>query len=84
MFNALPLPPVPATVHREVGLTLWRIIAGLATVIRGIAFWASILLPLAYVPVLSGAVGHRVDLLLGLILVNVLCVVVGHRYTPHT
>lgn len=45
--------------------------------LRALAFWGAILLPLAYVPAL--AMG-RSGLFLALLLIQVACVIVGHDY----
>jgi hypothetical protein len=53
-------------------------------VVRGVkrlAFWGSVLLPVAYIPVLSGAIGGDVLLtLVGLVALNLACLVIGHTY----
>lgn len=53
-----------------------------ASRLRAVAFWSSVLLPIAYVPLLYGGVGGQVTAFLGLIALNVACLIVGHEYTP--
>lgn len=49
--------------------------------IQCLAFWASVVLPVAYLPVL--AVGYQQLLVLaGLVALNVVCLVFGHDYSP--
>lgn len=49
--------------------------------VRAIAFWAAILLPLAYVPAAYGAMGFEGGWSpLALIALHVACVVVGHDH----
>lgn len=49
--------------------------------IQRLAFWASVVLPVAYLPVL--AVGYQQLLVLaGLVALNVVCLVFGHDYSP--
>jgi hypothetical protein len=53
------------------------------TVVTGLqrlAFWAAVLLPLAYLPLLSVAGVEPV--LVGLVAVNVACLLVGHGHSP--
>jgi len=53
------------------------------TVISGAAFWASIPLPLVVLAALLSGVATAVPLVLvGLVLLNVCCAVLGHSYTP--
>jgi hypothetical protein len=52
-------------------------------VVRGLAFWAAIVVPLSYLPVLSLVDGQqRVLAIAGLVAVNVCCLLVGHDYSP--
>lgn len=52
-------------------------------VARAAAFWAAVLLPLAYVPALHGAVGgHRPDVFLGLLLLHAACTLIGRHHSP--
>jgi hypothetical protein len=48
--------------------------------LRRLAFWGSVLLPLAYLPVLAGVGGRRPLLLVGLLAVNACCLVAGHGH----
>lgn len=49
--------------------------------IQRLAFWASVVLPVAYLPML--AVGYQhLPALAGLVALNVACLVFGHDYSP--
>lgn len=70
---------VPAAVQGVAGACR----AGLAASVRALAFWVAILLPLVYLPAtISGIVSHDPVVLVGLLLVNLACAVVGHNHTP--
>jgi len=46
-----------------------------------LAFWASVVLPLSYVPLLYGGFGDgEFELFLALVASHVLCLVIGHGY----
>ena len=65
-------------VRRAVG----GIASGLTASVRAVAFWAAILLPLSYVPLLAtGFAGEHALAFVGLLVVNALGVAVGgdHR-----
>ena len=53
-----------------------------ATHVRRLAFWGSILLPLVYVPLVAGVGGNRPVLVAGLLALNVVCLLTGHGYSP--
>ncbi|MFC6890761.1 hypothetical protein [Halorubrum trueperi] len=59
-----------------------RAVAG----VRGVAFWASVVLPLAYLPAAYGAMGFEgAWSALALIAVHMACIVIGHEHnTPST
>ncbi|KKF39406.1 hypothetical protein FK85_28710 [Halorubrum saccharovorum] len=48
--------------------------------VRGAAFWAAVVLPLAYVPAAYGAMGFETWSPLALIAVHMACVVIGHEH----
>ncbi|WP_435097162.1 hypothetical protein [Halorubrum sp. N11] len=48
--------------------------------VRAAAFWAAVILPLAYVPAAYGAMGFETWSALALIAVHMACVVVGHEH----
>lgn len=49
--------------------------------LRRLGFWGSILLPMAYLPVLYAMSGNERTLaVLGLLAVNVACLIAGHQY----
>lgn len=54
-------------------------------ILRTIAFWGAILLPVAYLAVLHpGIIGQRVDVFLALLALHVACILIGHdgRQSP--
>ncbi len=74
------------TTHDPVVPRWKRLVAG----VRRLAFWGSILLPLAYVPLLSGSGvlsgtldSGEVLAVAGLVALNVLCLLIGHGYDPN-
>ncbi|MFC7133133.1 MULTISPECIES: hypothetical protein [Salinibaculum] len=70
-FRLVPLPTPP---------TAWDTVAG---GIRRLAFWAAVLMPLVYVPLLSSPVTDSELLAFaGLVAVHVGCLLVGHDYSP--
>jgi hypothetical protein len=49
--------------------------------LRFLAFWASILLPLTYLPLLHGGItGSELTVLAALLVANVVALIVGHGY----
>lgn len=51
--------------------------------VQRIAFWAAVLLPLAYVPLLATPINDpQLMTLAGLIAVHVGCLLAGHDYSP--
>jgi len=48
--------------------------------VRAAAFWAAIILPLAYVPAAYGALGFETWSALALIAVHMACVLIGHEH----
>jgi hypothetical protein len=51
--------------------------------VQRVAFWAGVVLPLAYVPLLSSSIAQTELSTLGaLIAVHVLCLVAGHDHSP--
>ena len=71
-----------STVHskRQGGRSHWKAIGrGL----RALAFWIAVMLPLAYLPVLYGAISlPGLESLLALLIVHVVSVIVGHDHSP--
>jgi len=54
----------------------------LRATVRGMSFWAAILLPLVYLPLLSGGLGSQAGpLVIGLLAANVIALVIGHNHT---
>jgi len=59
--------------------------ARLAAATRAVAFWAAIVLPLAYLPLLYGGIdGRGVAVFAGLLAVNAVCLHLGADYSPST
>ena len=59
------------------------IIGSVRTAVSGVAFWATIPLPLVILALLlSGAATAAPVALVGLVLLNVCCAALGHTYTP--
>jgi hypothetical protein len=55
----------------------------IASALRRVAFWAAVLLPLAYIPLLSSPIDDAELLTLAaLIAVHVGCLLAGHDYSP--
>ncbi|QHS16363.1 hypothetical protein [Halopenitus persicus] len=53
--------------------------------LRAGAFWAAVLLPLTYLPVLHGVViDASAELFLLLLALNVVCAIVGHDHSPRS
>ncbi|MFD1643611.1 hypothetical protein [Halohasta litorea] len=56
----------------------------LKATVRGMSFWAAILLPLVYLPLLSGDLGSQTGLIvIALIALHLIALFVGHNHT-HT
>jgi len=54
----------------------------LRTAVRGMCFWAAILLPLVYLPLLSGGLGSETGLIvIGLLTLHLIALFVGHNHT---
>ncbi|ATW88954.1 hypothetical protein halTADL_2207 [Halohasta litchfieldiae] len=50
--------------------------------IRGVSFWAAILLPLVYLPLLSGGLEPQTGyIVIGLLALNLIALFVGHSHT---
>lgn len=56
----------------------------LGSTITGVGFWLGTLLPIVYLPVFLTGIDSigRLALFVGLVVVNVLALVVGHDYSP--
>lgn len=52
---------------------------GVASGVRWTAFWAAVALPFLHVPLLYMTNGY-VEVLLALVVLNVVCLFIGHRY----
>lgn len=75
---------VVATGFRRLGLgghgLLSKLVGGLTTAVRGLAFWTAVLLPLAYLPLLLVGDSRVTDVaVIGqLVALNVLALLLGH------
>jgi hypothetical protein len=54
----------------------------LRATVQGMSFWAAILLPLVYLPLLSGGLGSQTGLIvIGLLALHLITLFVGHNHT---
>jgi len=54
----------------------------ISSTIRRISFWSAILLPLVYLPLLSGGLGPQTGyIVIGLLALNLIALLVGHNHT---
>lgn len=54
----------------------------LGATIRGVSFWAAILLPLVYLPLLSSGLGAQTGyIVIGLLALNLIALFIGHNHT---
>jgi hypothetical protein len=60
-------------------LNLDLFFAGIVDGLRWTAFWGAIALPFLHVPLLYSGTKYA-DVLLGLVVLNVACLLAGHRY----
>jgi len=52
--------------------------------VRRVSFWSAILLPLVYLPLLSGGFGPQTGyIIIGLLALNLIALFVGHNHTHH-
>ena len=50
--------------------------------VRRVSFWSAILLPLVYLPLLSGGMGPQTGyIVIGLLALNLIALLVGHNHT---
>lgn len=51
--------------------------------IQSLGFWAAVLIPFTYLPVLSGMIGESSpETFAGLFVLNILCLLIGQGYDP--
>jgi len=56
--------------------------SAIGATIRRISFWSAILLPLVYLPLLSGGLGAQTGyIVIGLLALNLIALLVGHNHT---
>lgn len=73
-MNRRPVP-LPTSADPPLG----SLVSGL----KRLAFWTAVVLPLAYLPLLSSPIDTQQSLVLvALVAVNVVCLLVGHDYSP--
>lgn len=69
----------PGPVRSNARVAVERAVNGLRTA----AFWATVLLPALYVPVLYGGIaGQRTGIALLLLALNAACALIGHDHSP--
>lgn len=81
MSSATPSTPSPIAVDERSTVAAWadRFVYG----VRATAFWSAALLPIFVIGALSvGAINQYPAALLGVIVLNVVCAVVGHDHSP--
>ncbi|WP_135305947.1 hypothetical protein [Haloarcula amylovorans] len=78
--SSLPRPPAIITIVQSVAAAT---IKALVTAIQGLAFWATILLPIVIsMTLLTGVVASSPHFVSGLFVLNVVCAVFGQNYSP--
>ncbi|MBV0926158.1 hypothetical protein KTS45_18280 [Halomicroarcula limicola] len=78
--SSLPRPPAIITVVQSAAVTA---IEALVTTVRGLAFWAAILLPIVIsATLLAGVVASSPHFVGSLFVLNVVCAVFGQNYSP--
>ena len=75
-------PSIPRLPARETNVS--AVADSFRTAVSGVAFWASIPLPLVILATLATGVVMTAPLLVvGLVVVNVVCAALGHTYSPN-
>ena len=78
---SLPRPPAAGS---NVQSLVAMIVETIVAVFQGVAFWASIPLPLVIAGTLATNVVAAQPLLVsGLVVLNIVCAVLGHNYSPN-
>ena len=75
--GSTPALPAPGTPSEGVLATVGR---GLLEGVRGLAFWAAVLLPFVVLVTLTGVVTVEPWIVAALVGLNAACAVVGHSY----
>jgi hypothetical protein len=84
MSTADPSIPRPPAVASRIQALLATFVETIVAVFRGVAFWATIPLPLIIAGTLATDVVTTEPLLVGgLVVLNVLCAALGHNYSPN-
>ncbi|MFC6974618.1 hypothetical protein ACFQL1_07870 [Halomicroarcula sp. GCM10025709] len=84
MSTADPSIPRPPAVASSLQALLTTIVGAVVSVFRGVAFWATIPLPLVIAGTLAtNVVATEPFLVGGLVVLNVLCAALGHNYSPN-
>jgi hypothetical protein len=83
MSTADPSIPRPPAVASNVQALLATFVETIVSLFRGVAFWATIPLPLVIAGTLAtDVVAARPLLVGGLVVLNILCAALGHNHSP--
>lgn len=75
--------PRPPAAESNVQSLLAMVVETIVSVFQGVAFWASIPLPLVIAGTLaSNVVAAQPLLVSGLVVLNIVCAIFGHNYSP--
>ncbi|WP_284011750.1 MULTISPECIES: hypothetical protein [Haloarcula] len=84
MSTADPSIPRPPAVASNLQELLATVVETIVSVFQGIAFWATIPLPLVIAGTLAtNVVATRPLLVGGLVVLNIVCAALGHNYSPN-
>jgi hypothetical protein len=84
MSTADPSIPRPPAVASTLQALLATIVETIVSLFQGIAFWATIPLPLVIAGTLAtNVVATRPLLVGGLVVLNIVCAALGHNYSPN-
>lgn len=83
MSTADPSIPRPPAVASTLQALLATVVETIVSLCQGIAFWATIPLPLVIAGALvTNVVATRPFLVGGLVVLNIVCAALGHNYSP--
>ncbi|MFC7076173.1 hypothetical protein [Haloarcula halophila] len=83
MSTADPSIPRPPAVASNLQALLATVVETIVSLFQGIAFWATIPLPLVIAGTLAtNVVATRPLLVGGLVVLNIVCAALGHNYSP--
>lgn len=76
--------PRPPAAESNVQSLVAMVVKAIVSVFQGVAFWASIPLPIVIAGTLATDVVAAQPLLVsGLVVLNIVCAVLGHNYSPN-